>query len=214
MEIAMPTKSFMSFVVVWILVADIICLADVALPTTPKEEHESFIPEKNSASGRKSNSAIAILFGIGICATLLLIVIIIFIIVFAKCTWKKKTAISGAVSPYNVLLNDIPQNVFSNIPVQPQQLSANNLPTAVNIPQVPNPESRPSVFDQVRKDIDSIINLLRRQKHSKPGKLPEENDRKETYQVPPMYPNLDQMPSAPELNGTINPDFKNEEGVE
>ncbi|XP_035207122.1 uncharacterized protein LOC118181983 isoform X1 [Stegodyphus dumicola] len=167
----------------------------------PKGKHEIHVPDKTLVE-RKS-SVLVWLIAIGVCSVLLLIVIIVFIVVLVR-NRRKNAAASAAASPNNASVNTNLQPVSSNVPVQPQQLSANNLQRAAITPQESSSKQRPSVFSQIRRS-------LKRQKNENPDAFAQADDRRETYQVPSMYPNLDQIPSAPELSGVVNPDFKIEE---
>ncbi|KFM60163.1 Vitellogenin receptor, partial [Stegodyphus mimosarum] len=98
----------------------------------PKGKHESHVG--NRMVVERKSSVLVWLIAIGVCSALLLIVIIVFVVVFLR-NRRKNAAASATVSPNNASVNTNLQSVSSNVPVQPQQLSANNLQRAAIAPQ-------------------------------------------------------------------------------
>lgn len=154
-------------------------------------------------------------------------VIVITIVVLVRRAKKKKAQSSN---------NNIPQVGGNSVPLPalPQQTSSarslqsvsatvhhHNAPVAVphhNLPvAVPHrisPVAVPGVHDA---QDSSMYNQARRSLRG-PRTQPrvenvprEQNAEPVRHQVPSMYPSLDQIPSAPEMHGVDNPEFKADE---
>ncbi|GBM91779.1 hypothetical protein AVEN_137534-1 [Araneus ventricosus] len=137
---------------------------------------------------------------IGVSGAIVFIIVIVFIVVVVRS--RKPKALPAPNSTNQNSGGNAPlQSVSSTVPQQ--QPHAPTTDAAPSAPPAPEHEGY-SFYNRVRRSIRGL-------KNRKPEDVPKEMANSEVYQVPSMYPNLDQHEAAPSEDGIVNPEFKIEE---
>ncbi|XP_054715085.1 uncharacterized protein LOC129224626 [Uloborus diversus] len=140
---------------------------------------------------------------IGVAAAILLIIVVVFVVVLARNRQKRPVAADNTDASNNTNTNNNLQSVSATVPSSTDHTLSNNVQPEVNVgsPQFQSPNS---FFNHVRRSLRGL-------RAPKKENMPLEERKPETYQVPSMYPNLDQLPSAPTMEGIENANFHIEE---
>ncbi|XP_015929058.1 uncharacterized protein [Parasteatoda tepidariorum] len=153
------------------------------------------VPETNSDFNQgspRSNYSVVWLISLSAVALVLFIMTVTLIAVIIRSSRRSKsdnTADDSPSSPPMPL-----QSVSSTVPARVAQL-----PTADDRQNSAN--SAETLYNRVRRS-------FRRNKDTKVEEVP---THREIHEVPSMYPDLDQLPTAPELGGADNRGYQNEE---
>lgn len=171
----------------------------------PKGDQDKNESKKDVTYYKSSSISIAWICGIAISASIFVIVLIVLIVVLVRRARNKRNP-GSRQTDQRVNRNTNLQPLGTSRSGQVLQLAPNNLQSAAPAPAANESASqtRQSMFNQIRRS-------LRIHRSPKVQESAKENEKVESYQVPSMYPNLDQIPTAPDLDGVHNPNFKIEE---